>query len=125
MFEKILRKAPLVEPSAEFDLKIRALIEESGYNRKRSLGQSVPLWMSAVACIIFALLGFFASQWTRNMTPQSEPEQILIYIMEPTEASRNLLLREDNKTRQNFFQTKKSNIDIVTPRNVSNKSLSF
>ncbi len=59
------------------------------------------------------------------MTPQSEPEQILIYIMEPTEASRNLLLREDNKTRQNFFQTKKSNIDIVTPRNVSNKSLSF
>lgn len=122
MIEKKLRETPLMAPSAALDNKIHELIDDSFLNQRGLFRQPVPLWGSAAACAAFALLGFFVSQWTGTVQSQPEPEQVHIYIMEPNEALRDLLLRGKTKTDQNFFQTKKSDIQIITPQNVSAES---
>jgi hypothetical protein len=125
MIEKKLCEAPRVMPSATLDHKIQMLIDDSALCRRHLFRQPVPLWASAAACVAFALLGFFANQWIRAAQPQSKPEHALIYIVQPTEGLINLIYREDKKNTYNFFQTKKSNIHIITPLNKPTESLSF
>ena len=125
MIEKKLREAPTVAPSSALGNKILELIDNSLLSQKRLFRQPVPLWASVAACVFFCLLGFFVSQWIWPDRQQFESDQALIYIMEPNEELRNLLIKEQSKAGQNFFQTKKSDIHIVTPKNISLESQSF
>jgi hypothetical protein len=125
MIEKKLREAPLVAPSSALDNKIQELIDNSLLSQRRLFRRPVPLWASVAACVFFSLLGFFVNQWIRPDRQQFESGQVLIYIMEPNEELRNLLIREQRKADQSFFQMKKSDIHIVTPKNISIESQSF
>jgi hypothetical protein len=125
MIEKKLRESPLVAPSSALDNKILGLIDNSLLSQSRFFRQPVPLWASVVACVFFSLLGFFVSQWIRSDRQQHEPKQVLIYIMEPNEELRNLLIRGNSKAGEDFFQTKKSDIHIVTQREISLESQPF
>jgi hypothetical protein len=125
MIEKKLGDAPLLEPSAALDRKIHSLIQDSAHCRRNLFWRPVPLWTSVAACVAFALLGLCADRWIRTSPPRSEPEPVLIYVVEPTEGLRNLVHAKDKSTSTGFFQTKKSNIQIITPSSKRSESLSF
>lgn len=124
MIEKKLHESPLLSPSAALDQKIHALIEDSAPYRTNLIWRPIPLWTSVAACVVFALLGFFADRWIEATGPKTESKQA-VYIMEPTEALRNVVHAKTIINRPGFFQTTKASIDIVTPSKKRSKFLSL
>ena len=124
MIEKKLHEAPLLPPSTAFDRKIQALIHDSALYRTNLIWRPVPIWTGIVACIAFTLLGFFAHRWPDTRRPKTDSKQV-IYVVERTEALRNLVRAKAPQVSPGFFQTKKTNIEMVTPSNKRAESLSF
>ena len=106
--EDLLKKAPLKTASSKHQQQMDTLLAQARQQRSFPFGIRIPLWLTAFACVIFALLGFFI----RDITTSSRPKESLRVVYQLTNECREDRNAFDTFLPSDTFLTHPSSIQI-------------